>query len=658
MPDINFSDAPNSSAIKSSKLNNFLSSLFGWRRTPRTQNTIEFTKVDIASDQKIGQALADLNISTSPMSERLEKLFNNWMQDTTDKYSEIQDRKNRVDQISYAVLNEPILSRVVDMYADEACQLNEQDAIINVETPDPRMTRDMYKLLSQWGITPTRIHATIKQMAAYGDAFWANKISERGVERVIPLTQLQVSSRLEFNPVHALEIFKRQSGALNSFANKNYLIDKMLSSLEDTSDFADMFDTKLFGFSIEDDLVVPPWSITHFRVGADSSQFYPFGTSPIIGAIAPFKQVQSTIALQSLARMMSFPVQVYKVKTSENMDEGRQFGVVNRVREAYDNIGIVAKEGTSEVYTVNTKIWIPDGLLSVETVKSDAPTDNVEDLKIYQEREAIAAGLPKSFFAGEGEDASGKSLIQQYKPFARKVYSVQSAFLESLADLFRIHFAITGQYDFRVPFTISMRYPAVETGEEVQSARSKSMELSKDIISLVKSVVGAGDDESLPPDIVRDIVGKYSFINPSDLMKWTRDAKYSLMASEAEDEALEGSSDDYDTYSDSDIDIAVEESITIAKSRLRERKLTEAYMSNRDSIYFKILESFSVNDFNRDGYHVHVCNNNNSSIDLMLETLNAEYAKPSDNRLQESTEENILGPALSFEEIKSLSEEE
>ena len=683
MPDLDLSTnntLPTESQIKKSGFNQFMSSLFGWRRSraKSSASEIQFTKVDLGSDQRINQALVNkLTASSSgPLNQKLDQLFNSWLNDNTDKVTEIINRKQRVDQISYAILNDPYINRTVALYADEATQLDDQNTVINIETPDPKMTKAMYSLLNRWGVTQVRIRAAIEQLGSYGDAFWANRVTEKGVERIIPLQQLQVTERLEFNPVKALEIKKRREGTFSTFASSNYLIDQMLTSMEDTANFADLFDTKLFGFSIDNDLVVPPWTITHFRIGAESSEFYPMGTSPILGALAPFKQTQSTIALQSLARMMSFPVTLYKVKTSDNMDEGRQFAVVNRVRESYDNIGVSPTVGSSEVYTVNTKIWIPDGLLDVDVKKAEIDTDNVADIELYQDRTAVAVGLPKSFFTDEwyGLGNEGKALTQQYKPFARKVYALQSAFLEGLSDLFRIHFAITGEFDFRVPFTLSMRFPSVEESDDRINAKKDSIDLANEVVNLIKSVIGATEEESLPPDIIRDILNKYTFIDPSDLMKWSRDAKYIIPTAggdfESEGSGGEGASTDIDLnfgnegdegdediFEPENIDLSNEslppapevpteggaesgegvvERRTLKRDRLREKHFTEVYNANREDIYFKVLQENAIDGFVRHNSHVQVFSNVNSVSDLMLETLANNRSKTTTGRLKES----------------------
>ena len=629
---------PDSSAIKSTRFSSFLSTLFGWRKNKSAVSSkkVDFVKVDLdAKEQRVGQAL--LNDSPNlgkELSQKAEELFDRWMSDNTDKLTELTLRKNRIEQIDFMVQNDPYVNRTVELYADESCQLDQQDTIISIETPDPRMTLDMYKLINQWGLTQNRIRETIKQLGKYGDAFWANTITERGVERIVPLQQMQVLDRIEFNPIKVMEMKRKREGFFGAFASNNYLLDQMMQMMEERDSFSDLFDTKLFGFSIDKDISVPAWNITHFRVGAEGSEFYPWGTSPIIGALAPYKQTQSAIALQSLARELSFPVTIYEVKTDENMDEASQFATVNRVREAYDNIGISQRVGNSEVYTVNTKIWAPEGLLKVSVQKADAGSnDGVDDIKLYQERTAMALGIPRSFYGEEGWKglaSSGKSLTQQYKPFARKCFSIQSAFLEGLADLFRIHFAITGIYDFRIPFTLSMKYPVVEESEDYSTAKKNSIETANAVASLIRSAIGAEEGEPLPADILRDIMDKYTFLDPSDIMKWTRDAKYYAMSKEKaeNDEEGGGGMEGLPTFeSKRNIEQRLREYETRPldeSQKLREARLKESYFSQEKELYFESLRNCGVNNFTRRSEHIEVFNTENSHIDVMLEVLSSQ----------------------------------
>ena len=661
----------------SAGLNNFLSRLFGWKKSTRgSGNPVDFVTVDLDSSQKVGQALKQAledqipNIESGNLSKHLQGLLDSWLTDTTDTQQELTKRMELIKQIDYAVRTDPYIGQVVKLYADECTQCDLQNQVISIETPDPLMTRRMYELLSTWGITQNRCHSAIESLAEYGNAFWCNQVSSRGVERIIPLKQHQIKERIEFNPVEVAEKRATKTGSFMNAVSKNYLLNKMVNGLEAGENYCDIFDKKLFGFTMPgvdngQDIILPPWAVTHFRVDGDG-QFSPWGTSPLINTLAPFKQLISTIALQSLARVSSFPITLYNVKTSENTDEARQFSTVNKVRMAYDNIGVSPMVGNSEVYSVNTKLWVPKGLLEVDVKKPEVDVKFTDDMEMYQDRVAVASGLPRAYFEkGWGEYGdSAKSLIEQYKPFGRRAYTIQSAFLDGISDLFRLHFAISGEYDYRVPFTLSMKFPAEEKSKSKLDSQNASVEMANKVVNAVKSAIGAGDDEALPAEVVRDIMSKYAFLDPGDLQKWTKASKRALINKSALDdmdsdpslddiggddldsgdlgdisdtEGTEGTdSDDLGEAPDITTDIGsadnipaepTAESTQTKLERLREKHLVEAYNRNRDDIYFNVLRENNIEGFRRGASHVQVYQTISGNNDYMLETLAAEHRK-------------------------------
>ena len=661
----------------SAGLNNFLSRLFGWKKSTRgSGNPVDFVTVDLDSSQKVGQALKQAledqipNIESGNLSKHLQGLLDSWLTDTTDTQQELTKRMELIKQIDYAVRTDPYIGQVVKLYADECTQCDLQNQVISIETPDPLMTRRMYELLSTWGVTQNRCHSAIESLAEYGNAFWCNQVSSRGVERIIPLKQHQIKERIEFNPVEVAEKRATKTGSFMNAVSKNYLLNKMVNGLEAGENYCDIFDKKLFGFTMPgvdngQDIILPPWAVTHFRVDGDG-QFSPWGTSPLINTLAPFKQLISTIALQSLARVSSFPITLYNVKTSENTDEARQFSTVNKVRMAYDNIGVSPMVGNSEVYSVNTKLWVPKGLLEVDVKKPEVDVKFTDDMEMYQDRVAVASGLPRAYFEkGWGEYGdSAKSLIEQYKPFGRRAYTIQSAFLDGISDLFRLHFAISGEYDYRVPFTLSMKFPAEEKSKSKLDSQNASVEMANKVVNAVKSAIGAGDDEALPAEVVRDIMSKYAFLDPGDLQKWTKASKRALINKSALDDMDSDPSlddiggDDLDSGDLGDIsdtegtegtdsgdlgeapDITTDigsadnipaeptaESTQTKLERLREKHLVEAYNRNRDDIYFNVLRENNIEGFRRGASHVQVYQTIPGNNDYMLETLAAEHRK-------------------------------
>jgi hypothetical protein len=502
-----------------------LTQLFGYRRTSPSRapsvDNIEFTKVDANSPMRIAQAKMGKTFSTKLVG-KLDELFDAWLRDTTDTYKILEDRNKRISELEFAINNDPFLSMAGDMYADEATQIDVQGKLIDIECADIRMKERMEDLLEQWGVTQNRLRSVAYNLACYGDAFWANKVTKNGIVRITPIGIHQVKERLEFNPVQVQTDISLRKGyitAINRSAKLQALFDTMEN--EEHEEFGDLFDTRLFGFAIDDDMVVPPWSITHFRLNADQSEFAPMGRPFFLKALAPFRQCNATMVLQSLARVMSFPVTVYTVKTAPGMDEALQFEKINQVREEYDNIGD-SGAGT-EAFSVNTKIWAPEGLLSLEMHTPDIDISATEDIEMYQDRVAIASGIPKGYLVQEwgGFGNSAISLVEQYKPFARRVFTVQSAILDGLSNLFRLHFAITGEFDYREPFVLSMKFPNEESSDLRMAAKQASLNLSKDVLETIATIVGAINDP-LPPEVIQDILTKFSFLDQDDIKKWVK----------------------------------------------------------------------------------------------------------------------------------------
>lgn len=556
--------APASGILKSTFISR-LTSLFGYRPASdkaRATNAIsskyglELVRVDLNSDAyRFKDAALGSVFDSHQLAEPLEKYFDAYMDETTLSYNDIQDRQKRLNELSFFYYNDVFGSRVVELTAAEATQLDVQNRILSVESPNMNFTNKCYELFSQWGITQQRIQGVCKDLELYGESFWAHKLGLNGIEKIIPIRPNSIMERLEFSPVHMAEYLAQRDGYATANKDRHSklstLIDVLKSeqSMDYAENLADMFDNKLLGYELQDGLVVPPWCITHFRYNAENSEFYPYGRPPLLNCLAPFKQTYSTMMLQGLARSMSFPVTLYKVKGTEGMGPAIAFEHVNTVREEYDNLGVTPASAGGEVYTVNTKIWVPDGLLDVEVKESKCDIDFVGDIELYQDRVAIASGVPKAYLDQEfgGFGNSGISLTEQFKPFARHVYTIQSAFLEGLGELIRLHFAITGEFNYNTPFILSMRFPAEEMGEEKREARKDSLEMAQSIIDLITGALGLEEGDPLPDDVVVDILSKYSFLDPTDIEKWMKLSSFLKPVKGDDDEGGDdGGSEDFD----------------------------------------------------------------------------------------------------------------
>lgn len=597
------------SSILSSTFINRLNSLFGFRTTDDKTNAenefekkygLKFVRVDLDNPAyRIHNAAVGSVYKSVGLNDKLERYFDAYLNETSTSYADISDRQKRINELSFAYYNDVYISRVCHLVANEATQQDVQDRIITIESPNQSFTEKTYQLLNQWGITQNRINKACFDLELYGEAFWAHKIGLNGIERIKPISVSGVIERLEFSPSHMAKFLAERDGANTLSMSHGSKISELVELLKSKATFdeannlAEMFDDKLLGFELEGNILTPPWMITHFRFNSDNSEFYPYGRPPLLAALAPFKQSHSTMALQGLARAMNFPITMYKVKNTEGMLPAQAFELVNNVRQAYDNLGVSPAQEGSEVYSINTKMWVPEGLVDIDVKDSKTDVDFIEDLKNYQNRVAVACGVPLSYIdpTADNFEMSGVSLKEQWKPFARQVYSIQSAFLEGLGQLIRMHYAITGEFDYNTPFVVSMRMPAQEISDEERSAQSSSVDLAKSVIELIQTVLGISEEEPLPEDVVTDILSKYTFLNPTDLQKWI---KLSSFVAENSKGADDGDSEDMEeSYRNKgNLNILNERQ----KNRLKE--ISERYDSVKDEIYIKFMESSHLTEWN------------------------------------------------------------
>lgn len=625
---------PLSSILKSTFVGR-LSSLFGFRQTDKDkaqtdigkQYGLDFVRVDLDNaNYKFKNAALGSVFESHALSEKVERLFRAYMDDTTFAYDDIIDRQRRLNELTFLCDNNFFARRVVDLVGNEATQVSAQQRLLSCESPNLNFVNKVYELLNTWGVTAPRIQGVFRDLEEYGESFWVHIVGQAGIEKITPISVSSVVERLEFSPVHMSQYLAQRDGWTMLDRNRSEKIQKLVdlmsnqASMDVSDNLADMYDSKLFGFELEGGIIAPAWSVTHFRVDADSSnEFYPYGRPPLIGCLTPFKQALSASNLQALARQMSFPTTVYSVKGTEGMGPELAFEHVNNVREEYDNIGVSAASAGGEVYTVNTKMWVPEGLISMDVKSANVDINFIDDIEMYNDQVAIAAGVPKAYLDQEygGFGNSGVSLKEQWKPFNDHIYKLQTVFLQGLGELIRLHFAITGEFDYNTPFVLSMRFPAEETDEAKRNARKDSLEMVSSIVEILQTSLGLEEGEPLPEDVMIDILSKYSFLDPTDVQRWMKLSSYLKPAKNGSEDA--GEDEDFG-FGEEDEDPGAPPPLPESKMKpedlkvLKERKaryielkkerlkeLRTRYRESKDQIYFHFLESQHLSEFVKNG---------------------------------------------------------
>lgn len=472
-------------------------------------------------------------------SDELARLYEFWLNDTYDTSQTVKDRQDRYESLQYAYYNSPIISATVDLYADEATQIDSQSKIIGVEAKNRQIERFITEFFDKIGVTQKALHDIAWNVVLFGDGVWVLPSSpEHGIEEIVPVDPMSLKDRFEFNAVEAAK--KLGQSKFGKFINRNTnlkMIQKMMD--ESTDDFSKHFKNYLFGFQVESQML-PPWNVAHFRAFSTQSEFHPFGRPILINSLAPFRQLQTVKNLMALGRANSFDITKYSVSTDDNATPEDKWESVNEARQQMGNLS--NNPSGKEQFTINSEIWVPQDLLDVERLESRFDPDKVGDVEMLRDDLIMGTRIPKGYLIVDRSSfgTSGQALLAQHKPFARAVYQVQSAILEQLAQIVRLQMVMTGKFDpDEAEFELTMPFPETEESQDRVRVKNDLLRLSKDIIDNLGDALGLGRDEALPPEVVKSIFSQFSFIDGENIDDWV-DQVISAQEEEGEEDEDSG----------------------------------------------------------------------------------------------------------------------
>ena len=492
----------------------------------------------------------------------IEKLYKWWLSETHDTSESLRHRLDRYEDLEYMYYNDTVISMAADLYADEATQADEQSEIIGVESPSKEVRKEILSLLKKWGYTQSRIHDIAHNLALLGDSFVVNSISaSAGVTDTTSIDVKTLKDRIEFNAILAEE--KMRERGFIALTNSDSRLKKLAQALElSKEDYSSYFKSYLFGYQLGENIYLPPWNVSHFRLFSSKSEFFPYGRSLFINAIAPFRQLQASKNMMALARAAKFPKEHFEIETSEGMTEVEKWEAVNEARQEYQNLGIASQE--KEEFAVGGQIWTPEGLLKYNLIENRMSLDDIADIELLRDDMIIATRVPKGYLIVDRASfgTSGQALLQQFKPFGRAVYTIQSAILYEITQLIKIHFLITDQFEKEFTnFQLSMNFPVIEESSDRLRMKNDTLRLANDIISNIQNSLGTRD--GLPPDVVKAIFSKISFLEPEDVEQWINTSAEALLG---------------ENFNIRSVNHTLSESETAKiKSRLNETIIKEAY---------------------------------------------------------------------------------
>lgn len=439
-----------------------------------------------------------------------------WYSNNADSPSTMRDRFERYKDMDYMIYNDTVISSAIELYADEVAQADSQQKPVEVFSKKKDVQKEIYGLLEKWGVNQEYIRECAFNLVGYGDSFDIIDFNRNeGIVGLTPVDVRDVADRLEFK---YSEIVKRKGKTPFGSASTPISIKNFIKSLEtDTNESGYNFNSYLLGFAVGEKFYLPPWGVNHYRLFSRRSEFWPFGRPLFINLVGPFRQLKTAKNLMALARALSFPKEIYEVKTDEEMSEVEQWEKVNEARQEFQNSGVLNQN--KEEFSVNSEVWLPEGLLSMTTQDNNLRVEDIQDVELLRDDLIMGTRIPKGYLIVDrgGWGTSSQSLLQQSKPFGRSVYSIQSVILQNIAHLIRMHFLMTGQFDKEhTEFELSLRFPVIEEASDRLRMKNDTLRLANDVLDNIKNALGMRNDDT-PPELVRKVFSKFSFLSDEDV---------------------------------------------------------------------------------------------------------------------------------------------
>ena len=499
------------------RLNNRLRNLYGVARASSRNNSgINMGPADRPAKGKRDQNPVPLN-----MSSEFQRFWEWWLHECHDNNDSLRQRAERIQDLDYMRYNDGVINMAIEMHADETVQADSQSEVLGVSSSNPEVERYIRHKLVQWGYDQHQLRTFAEDIAQYGETFTINStVPGEGIVDIVHVDPRIVKDRIEFRASDVnIEFISANGFAINDVTRIGRLqaLQGVLSEVGST--WSKYFRTFLFGFQLENDLFLPPWNVSHFRNFTTKKEIYPWGKSSFIYSISLFRQLKAAKNLMAVTRAMSLPREIFKVKMDAEMTWSEKWEALNEAKEEYQNISDLSK--TKEEMTSGSQIWTIMDEFEFEWKSAEVNVGEIKDVEMLRDDEIISTRIPKGYLIIDKGNfgASGQSLLQQYKPFGRSIFNIQSILMREISNQLRLDMMIGNKFEGELTeFELSMNFPMIEEARDRTQAKIDAFNFAKTVIDSVKELVGI--EGTLPPDVIRSILTKLTFLSSEDIEAW------------------------------------------------------------------------------------------------------------------------------------------
>lgn len=354
--------------------------------------------------------------------------------------------------------NDPIISSVMDIYADESTVKNEFGEILSIRSKNEQIQDILHNLFYDILNVEFNLWPWVRNMVKYGDFFLFLDIDEKyGVVNVIPLSiyeTIRIEGQDPGNPFSVKFKMENDFLALGKKEFDNY-------------------------------------EVAHFRLLSDTN-FLPYGKAMIEGGRRIWKQLQLMEDAMLIHRIMRAPDKRKVLVDIGNIPPNEIDTHMQRIIDRMKKTPLVDPKTGDYNLRYNMMNITEDFYLPVRGKDSGTNIENlpglqfnaIEDIEYLRNKLMAAFKVPKSFLGYE-EDNSGKaSLAAQDVRFARTIERIQRIMVSELTKIAIIHLYVQGYTDEElIDFELEMSSPSVIFEQEKINLWKEKVQLANDAAS-------------------------------------------------------------------------------------------------------------------------------------------------------------------------------
>lgn len=332
----------------------------------------------------------------------------------------------------------PIISKALDIYADESTQKDEEGNIIKVISEDHDLKEILETLLGDiLHLNGKEGYKLVRYLCKYGDVFFLIDATEEGIVNLILIPANEVEREEGFD--------KNEPTAVR------------------------------FRWATRSNTEIPNAFVAHFRLDGED-QFIPYGMSCLEAARRPFRQITLMEDHMLAYRIIRTPERrVYYLDMMGVAPENEQ-EVVNIFNQNLKKNPVMDTNGNIDLrfgaaQTVEEDLVIPvrgaDSGTRIETLPGGQNTTEIQDVEYIRKNLFAALGIPKAFLTFD-ENAGGKAtLSMEDVRFARAISRIQECIINELLKVCLIHLYLKGYRGSKL-FNFKLKMTNPSTTAELQ----------------------------------------------------------------------------------------------------------------------------------------------------------------------------------------------